>query len=193
MRSNIIHVGIFLCPESFCTNIPLYCGFLGKFHNILMRILIFFRIQYLKKHSRVKFFICFNNFFVTHYSLWYLPMLVTRYLSFLLNLWADAVTRLNLLRILCTVHSTRSAEHDRFKQSISFHIISAIKIELQAWADTRENTVISWSLEFYLEFQFENGKLKGVDVSQMIEHTGALKLLSRPYAAPLQHHGPFPP
>ena len=40
-----------------------------------------------------------------------------------------------------TIHSTRSAEHDRFKQSISFHIVSAIKIEFQAWADTRENTV----------------------------------------------------
>ena len=76
------------------------------------------------------------------YSLWYLPMLVTRYLSCRLNLWADAVTRLNLLRILCTVHNTRSAKHDRFKQSISFHIVSAIKIELQAWADTRENTVL---------------------------------------------------
>ena len=54
-------------------------------------------------------------------------MLVSRYLLFRLNLWVDAVTRLNLLRILCTVHSTRSAEHDRFKQSISFHIISAIR------------------------------------------------------------------
>ena len=44
-----------------------------------------------------------------------------------------------------TVHSTRSAEHDWFKQSISFHLISAIKIELQAWADTRENTVYGFS------------------------------------------------
>ena len=78
---------------------------------------------------------------IVQYSLWYLPMLVTRYLSFRLSLWADAVTRLNLLRILFTVHSTRSAEYDRFKQSISFHLISAIKIELPAWADTRENTV----------------------------------------------------
>ena len=81
---------------------------------------------------------------VIQYSLWYLPMLVTRYLSFRLNLWADAVTRLNLLRILYTVHSTRSAEHDRFKQSISFHIVSAIKIELQAGADTREHTVLDF-------------------------------------------------
>ena len=64
-------------------------------------------------------------------SLWYLPLLVTRYLSFRLNLWADTVTRLNLLRKVYTVHSTRSAEHDRFKQSISFHIMSAVKIELQ--------------------------------------------------------------
>ena len=75
------------------------------------------------------------------YSLWYLSMLVTRYSFFRLNLWADAVTRLNLLRILCTVHSTWSAEHDRFKQSISFHLISAIKIQLPAGADSRENTV----------------------------------------------------
>ena len=79
--------------------------------------------------------------FAVQYSLWYLPMLVTRYLSFRLNLWADAVTRLNLLRTVYTVHNTRSAEHDRFQQSISSHITSAIKIELQAWADTRENTV----------------------------------------------------
>ena len=75
-------------------------------------------------------------------------MLVTRYLSFRLNLWADAVTRLNLLRILCRVHSFRSAEHDRFKQSISFHLVSAIKNELQAWADTRENTVVGYSRDF---------------------------------------------
>ena len=91
--------------------------------------------------------------FEAQFSPWCLPMLVTRYFSFRLNLWADAVTRLSLLRILCTIHSTRSAEHDRFKQSISFHLISAIKIELQAWADTRENTVcksIRWDLTAHL-------------------------------------------
>ena len=88
---------------------------------------------------------------ILQYSLWYLPMLVTRYLSVRLNLWADAVARLNLLRILYTVHSTRSAEHDRFKQSISFHLISAIKIELQAWADTRENTVI-WNKQCSVQY-----------------------------------------
>ena len=55
------------------------------------------------------------------------------------RIWNFWLTRLNLLRILYTVHSTRSAEHDRFKQSISFHIGSEVRIERQAWADAREN------------------------------------------------------